>query len=81
GASVDPACLTKGETKFGESFSTAESKTGVDCNGLDVTTRTIVEDTVADVSTAAPVPVGGGVCVSSVHKSAGKFASSLLGAW
>jgi hypothetical protein len=81
GSAVDPACLTKGEGKLDSAFSNAESKTGVDCNGLDATTEAVVGETVSDVADAAPVPSGGGACVSAVHKAAGKFASSFLAAW
>jgi hypothetical protein len=80
-SAVDPACLTKGEGKLNDAFATAESKTGVECNGIDLTMQVIVDDTAAGVVAAAPVPGEGGTCVSLVHKSAGKFASSFLGAW
>ncbi len=81
GVAPDSACLAKGSSKFTDAFAKAESKTGVDCNGLDETSRNVVDEAAADVDAAAPVPPGGGDCAARVRQASGKFASSVLGAW
>lgn len=81
GIAPEAECLTKSGTKLDGAFSKAESKHAVDCNGLDATSMLLVDETAAAVDSAAPVPPGGGDCAARVRKAAGKFASSLLGAW
>jgi hypothetical protein len=81
GIATDTNCLSKGDLKRSGAFTDAETKKGSACNGLDATSKSIVDESAADVGERVPVPSGGGDCASAVRKSAGKFASGLLGAW
>jgi hypothetical protein len=81
GSTVDPVCLAKSSEKFTGSFASAETKSGVSCNGIDSAIAATVEETASDAGEAAPLLPGGGKCPSLTRKAAGKLASSILGAW
>ncbi len=53
---VDPACLTKAETKFNEAFTKAEGKGGCTTTGDTAAIEQLIDETLADLLEALPGP-------------------------
>jgi hypothetical protein len=51
---VDPACLTKAETKFNEAFTKAEAKGGCTTTGDNTAIELLIDQTLADLLEALP---------------------------